>query len=292
MSARPPAPHPAPALQATNIVKAFAGRTVLSGVSVGVGRGEVHAVLGPSGAGKTTLLRILNLLDAADGGEVALDGEPVGIARAHAPLNAAQHRARLRMALVPQKPVAFRLTVFENVAFGLRVRGIEGDEVAARVDHRLDEMVHVGRPASRECGDDIEQFFVDDGDVPDRPEDGLRVAEVSLVRPDSRGQHGGRLLHRRRRVWHRADHCGVRQRVLDRGGRAAALGEGEGVGVVVHGRAQVRTRTNKMAPIVPNSIPGSHAASSGSTMPLSPIACVSCTSIRKTMVVARLTPTP
>ncbi|HKZ60743.1 MAG TPA: ATP-binding cassette domain-containing protein [Candidatus Thermoplasmatota archaeon] len=137
MSARPPAPHPAPALQATNIVKAFAGRTVLSGVSVGVGRGEVHAVLGPSGAGKTTLLRILNLLDAADGGEVALDGEPVGIARAHAPLNAAQHRARLRMALVPQKPVAFRLTVFENVAFGLRVRGIEGDEVAARVDAAL-----------------------------------------------------------------------------------------------------------------------------------------------------------
>lgn len=127
------APPQAPALQATEVSKAFAGRAVLSRVSVSLGRGEVHAVLGPSGAGKTTLLRILNLLEAPDAGEVALDGEGVGLLRAHAPLGAAQHRARLKMALVPQKPVAFRLSVFENVAFGLRVRRVEGGEVDRRV---------------------------------------------------------------------------------------------------------------------------------------------------------------
>ncbi len=135
MSAAAPPPL---ALSATEVVKAFAGRPVLSHVSLSVGRGEVHAILGPSGAGKTTLLRIVNLLEAADAGEVALDGEPIGLLRAHAPLHAAQHRARLKMALVPQKPVAFRLSVFENVAFGLRVRGVSDDEIAKRVGTALE----------------------------------------------------------------------------------------------------------------------------------------------------------
>lgn len=127
-------------LEARALDKSFAGRPVLQGVSLAVARGEVHAVLGPSGAGKTTLLRILNLLEAADAGEVLLDGEPIGLRAARPRLDVHQRSARLRMALVPQKPVAFRATVFENAAFGLRMRGLPNAEVEARVGPALERL--------------------------------------------------------------------------------------------------------------------------------------------------------
>jgi len=127
-------------LRAQGLTKAFAERKVLDGVSIAVARGEVHAVLGPSGSGKTTLLRILNLLEAPDAGEVSLDGARVELARRHAKLNGMQHEARLKMALVPQKPVAFRRTVFENAAFGLRVRGAPEDEIERKVKEALDRL--------------------------------------------------------------------------------------------------------------------------------------------------------
>jgi tungstate transport system ATP-binding protein len=126
-----------PSLRAAGIEKAFAGRTVLGGVSLRVSRGEVHALLGPSGSGKTTLLRILNLLEAPDAGDVWLDDERIDLAHPHAAMTDAQRRARLKMALVPQKPVAFRRSVFENAAFGLRVRGVGEEEIHRRVDAAL-----------------------------------------------------------------------------------------------------------------------------------------------------------
>jgi tungstate transport system ATP-binding protein len=133
-------PRPSAELRAGGITKAFAGRRVLDDVSIAVARGEVHAVLGPSGSGKTTLLRILNMLEAPDAGHVSLDGARVELARPHAVLNDAQHRARLKMALVPQKPVAFRRTVFENAAFGLRVRGVPDEVIDRKVEDALERL--------------------------------------------------------------------------------------------------------------------------------------------------------
>jgi tungstate transport system ATP-binding protein len=127
-------------LCARGISKAFAGRTVLDGVSLAVARGEVHAVVGPSGAGKTTLLRIVNLLEAADEGSVTLDGEAIGVGSVHDRLDSAQRGARLKMALVPQKPVAFRASVFDNAAFGLRVRRVDEVEIEAQVRPALEKL--------------------------------------------------------------------------------------------------------------------------------------------------------
>lgn len=127
-------------LAALGVSKSFGGRQVLSEVSLAVEPGTVHAVLGPSGAGKTTLLRILNLLEVPDAGSVSLDGAPIGLSAPHAPLSAPQRAARLSMALVPQKPVAFRQSVFDNVAYGLRLRGMEEEEVAARVGPALERL--------------------------------------------------------------------------------------------------------------------------------------------------------
>ena len=68
-----------PLLEAVDIRKRYGRNEVLRGVSFGVERGDVKAVLGPSGSGKSTMLRCLALLEPIDGGEVRLEGRTIGI---------------------------------------------------------------------------------------------------------------------------------------------------------------------------------------------------------------------
>jgi sulfate transport system ATP-binding protein len=121
------------AIEVRNIVKRFGAFAALDGVDLTVADGELVALLGPSGSGKTTLLRIIAGLDWPDAGEVSFDGE-----------NALARGAGERhVGFVFQHYALFRhMTVFENVAFGLRVqpRAIRKDEPAirARVKELLD----------------------------------------------------------------------------------------------------------------------------------------------------------
>jgi sulfate transport system ATP-binding protein len=111
---------------------------VLHDVSLRVETGELMALLGPSGSGKTTLLRIIAGLELPDAGSVKLHNE-----------DATSHTARdRRVGFVFQHYALFRhLTVFENVAFGLRVRPPATrppePEIRDRV-RRLLELVHLG----------------------------------------------------------------------------------------------------------------------------------------------------
>ena len=120
-------------IEVKNIVKKFGIFAALDGVDLKVASGELLALLGPSGSGKTTLLRIIAGLDWPDSGEVSFDGE-----------NALAHRASERhVGFVFQHYALFRhMTVFENVAFGLRVqpRAVRKDEagIRARVKELLD----------------------------------------------------------------------------------------------------------------------------------------------------------
>ncbi|MGF6307176.1 sulfate transport system ATP-binding protein [Bradyrhizobium sp. i1.8.4] len=121
------------AIEVKNIVKTFGSFAALDNVDLKVADGELLALLGPSGSGKTTLLRIIAGLDWPDSGEVAIDGE-----------NALSRGASERqVGFVFQHYALFRhMTVFENVAFGLRVqpRAIRKDEatIRARVKNLLD----------------------------------------------------------------------------------------------------------------------------------------------------------
>src|SRR5262245_58987376 len=121
------------AIEVRNIVKKFVSFAALDNVDLKVADGELLALLGPSGSGKTTLLRIIAGLDWPDSGEVAIDGE-----------NALSRGASERqVGFVFQHYALFRhMTVFENVAFGLRVqpRAIRKDEatIRARVKNLLD----------------------------------------------------------------------------------------------------------------------------------------------------------
>ncbi|MFZ5843903.1 MAG: sulfate/molybdate ABC transporter ATP-binding protein [Pseudomonadota bacterium] len=96
-----------------NIHKHFGSQAVLRDVSLEFAPGKLTALLGPSGCGKTTLLRIIAGLEQADKGQLLLDGR-----------DSSDRQARQRqVGFVFQHYALFRhMTVFENIAFGLRVR--------------------------------------------------------------------------------------------------------------------------------------------------------------------------
>lgn len=116
-----------------NVHKSYAGSHVLKGVSLTVGTGELVALLGPSGCGKTTLLRIIAGLEKPDAGDVLCDG-----------LSSAQlPPGENRIGFVFQHYALFQhMSVFENIAFGLRARPrrerLPEDEIRRRVNGLLE----------------------------------------------------------------------------------------------------------------------------------------------------------
>jgi spermidine/putrescine ABC transporter ATP-binding subunit len=121
-------------LELQNIRKQFGAVTAVDGVSLKVPSGEFFSLLGPSGCGKTTILRTIAGILQPDGGTISLDGRDVTRLPVHA----------RNMTLVFQSYALFpHLTVFENVAFGLRMRKTREEEIRKRVDEALD-LVRLG----------------------------------------------------------------------------------------------------------------------------------------------------
>ena len=130
-------------IEAFGIRKSFNGYRVLKDIDLNVRRGEFLALLGPSGSGKTTLLRIIAGLEFADRGALWLEGEDISG-------RSARERA---IGMVFQHYALFRhMTVFENVAFGLRVKPRaerpSKDEIRERVT-RLLQLVQLVQLAER-----------------------------------------------------------------------------------------------------------------------------------------------
>ncbi len=120
------------AITLENLVKRFGAQTVLQQLSLHIPDGAFYTLLGPSGCGKTTLLRCIAGFYQPDGGRLLFDRDDVTQVPAH--------RRDIGMvfqdyALFPDK------TAFDNVAYGLRARGVERGELRRRAEQALD---HVG----------------------------------------------------------------------------------------------------------------------------------------------------
>lgn len=121
-------------IEIRNVTKNFGSFSALNDVSLDVPSGELVALLGPSGCGKTSLLRIIAGLEMPDTGSIHFHGK-----------NATEHTVRDRqVGFVFQHYALFRhMTVFENVAFGLRVRPKETRPDDVEIKRRVHELLEL-----------------------------------------------------------------------------------------------------------------------------------------------------
>jgi ABC-type Fe3+/spermidine/putrescine transport system ATPase subunit len=122
------------------VTKSFGRQTVLDRCSLTVEKGEIVSLLGSSGSGKTTLLNAIAGFVEPDGGQILIDGEDVNLL----PPN------RRQVGMVFQSYALFpHLDVFENVAYGLKARGVPKAEIGCRVAEALQlvRMSELGRRA-------------------------------------------------------------------------------------------------------------------------------------------------
>ncbi len=128
-----------PAVELVDLTKAFGDFVAVDGLTLDIDENRFFAIIGPSGCGKTTTLRMIGGFEEPTGGTIRLHGEDVtGTKPYQRPVNTVFQS----YALFPH------LSIYENVAFGLRRQGVEKGEVHRRVNEMLD-LVHLAETAKR-----------------------------------------------------------------------------------------------------------------------------------------------
>jgi tungstate transport system ATP-binding protein len=113
------------------LIKEYDGKTVLNIEHLKLENGKINAVIGPSGAGKSTLLQLLNGVEIPTEGVITFHGEEI---KKGMKISVATRR---KMSMVFQKPTLFNSTVFENVAYPLKIRNEPKDMINRRVSEIL-----------------------------------------------------------------------------------------------------------------------------------------------------------
>ena len=120
-----------PILEVKDLEVNRGGAMILNVPSLLIKGGEILSLIGPNGAGKTTLLQTLSYLLEPFEGEIFFEGEKVNS-------NLSVFEYRRKLAMVFQEPLLFDTTVFDNVASGLRIRGMKKQEIRRIVREHLD----------------------------------------------------------------------------------------------------------------------------------------------------------
>ncbi len=116
-------------LEIINISKSFGSDTVLKNVNLSIKKGEFFSILGPSGCGKTTLLRMIAGFITPDSGQIRVNGKRIDVLP---PNKRNVNTVFQNYALFPH------MTVFENIAFSLKLKKVKKEEIEKEVDKYLD----------------------------------------------------------------------------------------------------------------------------------------------------------
>lgn len=128
-----------PVVKLSGISKSFDGKQIIGNLQLDVNHGEFLTILGPSGCGKTTVLRMIAGFESADSGQILLDSQDVTQVPAE----------QRHVNTVFQSYALFpHMTVFENVAFGLRMQKVPANDIEPRVMEAL-RMVRLDQMAQR-----------------------------------------------------------------------------------------------------------------------------------------------
>jgi len=125
-------------MEVKNLNFYYGSNQALKNINMPIYDRKVTALIGPSGCGKTTLLRCFNRMhdlypNNRYEGDILLDGESI--------FNMDVIDLRSKVGMVFQKPTPFPMSIFDNVAFGLRLKGIKGTELKDRVEKALKDAV-------------------------------------------------------------------------------------------------------------------------------------------------------
>lgn len=115
-------------LKIEHLYKKYSNKYVLEDINLKIKKGEFFTIIGPNGAGKTTLLRLIDLLDSPTSGKIIFDGIDTTKCSETDKIH-----LRRRMSFVFQKPILFNTTVFENVAYGLKIRKVNKSTIKRKV---------------------------------------------------------------------------------------------------------------------------------------------------------------
>ncbi len=128
-----------PVIELRSIGKEYDGKAIIKDFNLSINHGEFITILGPSGCGKTTILRLIAGFEELNGGQIILDGQDISqVPAEQRPVNTVFQS----YALFPH------LTIFENVAFGLRMQKVPNSEIKPRVLEAL-RMVQLEEFAER-----------------------------------------------------------------------------------------------------------------------------------------------
>jgi len=121
-------------LRTEGLTREYGKKVAVSNATISVNEGDVIGIMGPSGSGKSTFFRLVNLLESPTRGKIVLDGREISTSDSNV------HLIRRKMALVLQKPAAMNRSVFNNIAFGLQLRGLEKEEIEGKVGDYLERV--------------------------------------------------------------------------------------------------------------------------------------------------------